>query len=70
MEFAPLYYSERLSVVNPGGDVGVVTLWSKVENVIEILRNLEVDLAEETSRIAVVANLYGNGLPQMLRNLR
>ena len=69
MDFVPLYYGERLRVVNPTGDVGIVTLWSKVESVVEVLSSLGVDFSPETSRVAVVANLYGNGLPQMLRNL-
>lgn len=69
MDFSPLYYKERLHEVNPGGDVGIVTLWSKVEVVLEILKNLSVNLSTENSRVSVVANLYGNGLPQMLRNL-
>ncbi len=69
MEFVPLYYAERLRVVNPTGDVGIATLWSKVESVIEVLESSGVDLSPETSRIVVVANLYGNGLPHMLRNL-
>lgn len=69
MDFVPLYYGERLHTVNPGGDVGIVTLWSKVEVVVEILKQLGIDLSPENSRISVVANLYGNGLPHMLRNL-
>jgi thymidylate synthase len=69
VEFSPLYYAERLSVVNPSGDVGICTLWSKVESARKILEEARVDLAPASSRVAVIANLYGNGLPQMLRNL-
>jgi thymidylate synthase len=40
-----------------------------VPQVVKVLEELGIDLSVEGSRIAVVANLYGNGLPQMLRNL-
>jgi len=46
-----------------------VTLWSRVAQVIHLLTELNLDLSPHTSRIAVISNLYGNGLPQMLRNL-
>lgn len=69
LTFRPLYYAERLSVINPSGDVGVCTLWSKVESAQKILQEAGVDLEPSSSRVAVIGNLYGNGLPQMLRNL-
>lgn len=69
MEFQALYYQDRLKIVNPEGDVAITTLWSKVESAYQILEEAGVELTPETSRIAVIANLYGNGLPQMLRNL-
>lgn len=69
MKFEARYYAERLTLVNPEGDVGVVTLWSKVDSALNLIRDAGVDLSRENSRIAVVANLYGNGLQQMLRNL-
>ncbi|MEP7352249.1 MAG: thymidylate synthase [Acidobacteriota bacterium] len=69
MHFEPLYYADRLKIVNPAGDVGITTLWSKVESAVTILEEAGVDLNPESSRISVIANLYGNGLPQMLRNL-
>jgi len=69
VKFEALYYQDRLKIVNPVGDVAITTLWSKVESAYQILEEAGVDLAPETSRIALIANLYGNGLPQMLRNL-
>jgi thymidylate synthase len=69
VKFEPLYYQDRLKIVNPEGDVGITTLWSKVESAYQIVEEAGIDLTPETSRIAVIANLYGNGLPQMLRNL-
>jgi thymidylate synthase len=69
MEFKPLYFADRLTVINPFGTIGVVTLWSKVDYVMERFREAGVDLDPETSPIAVFGTLYGNGLREMLRNL-
>jgi thymidylate synthase len=68
-EFKPLYFADKLTVVNPHGSIGVVTLWSQVDYVMERFRQAGVDLSPETSPIAVFGNLYGNGLREMLRNL-
>jgi thymidylate synthase len=69
MEFIPLYFGDRLTVVNPRGVIGVVTLWSKPEYVMERFREAGVDLDPATSPVAVFGTLYGNGLREMLRNL-
>lgn len=69
MEFIPLYFADRLTVINPRGSIGVVTLWSKVDYVIARFRQAGVDLDSKTSPIAVFGTLYGNGLREMLRNL-
>ena len=69
MEFIPLYFADRLTVINPQGVIGVVTLWSKPEFVIERFRQAGADLNPDTSPIAVFGTLYGNGLREMLRNL-
>ncbi|MBM4295263.1 MAG: DUF4346 domain-containing protein [Deltaproteobacteria bacterium] len=69
MKFEPLYFGDRLTVINPQGTIGVVTLWSRVDYVIERFRQAGVDLNPATSPIAVFGNLYGNGLREMLRNL-
>src|SRR5271157_6093487 len=69
MEFKPLYFADKLQIINPHGSIGVVTLWSKVDYVIERFRQAGVDLDPATSPIAVFGNLYGNGLREMLRNL-
>ena len=69
MEFIPLYFGDRLTVINPHGTIGVVTLWSKVDYVIDRFRQAGVDLDPATSPIAVFGTLYGNGLREMLRNL-
>ena len=69
MEFQPLYFADKLQIINSHGTIGVVTLWSKVDYVIERFRQAGVDLDPTTSPIAVFGNLYGNGLREMLRNL-
>lgn len=69
MEFQAIYYPERLTVINPSGDVAIVTLWSLTDSAQKILREVDIDLSPDTSRIAVISNLYGNGLPHMLRAL-
>ncbi|MFC1821574.1 DUF4346 domain-containing protein [Thermodesulfobacteriota bacterium] len=67
--FDPLYYKDRLRIINPQGIIGVVTLWSKPEWVYKKLSELDIDLSETSSTIAVIGTLYGNGLPHLLRNL-
>lgn len=69
LAFEALYFPERLKIVNPLGDVGIATLWTPTDTAMDFLRRLGVDLEQESSRVAVVANLYGDGLPQMIRNL-
>jgi len=69
MEFIPLHFGDRLTVINPQGVIGVVTLWSKVDYVIGRFRQAGVDLDPATSPLAVFGTLYGNGLREMLRNL-
>jgi thymidylate synthase len=69
MEFIPLHFGDRLKVVNPQGVIGVVTLWSRPEYVMERFRQAGVDLDPASSPIAVFGTLYGNGLREMLRNL-
>jgi thymidylate synthase len=69
MEFIPLHFGDRLTVINPEGTVGVVTLWSRVDYVMARFLQAGVDLAEETSPVAVFGTLYGNGLRELLRNL-
>ncbi|MEO5370046.1 MAG: hypothetical protein H7833_08250 [Magnetococcus sp. DMHC-1] len=69
MLFLPLYFKDRLHRINPHGDVGIVTLWTPAEKVRNLFTTWQVDLHPESSRIAVMGTLYGNGLPELLRNL-
>jgi thymidylate synthase len=70
LSFEPLYYGDRLTVVNPTGDVGLITLWSPqrtVERKLDAVAPAVLDPVR--GRVAVVANLYGDGLFAMLCNL-
>lgn len=70
LTFEPLYYADRLRVVNPQGDVGLITFWSPVATVVRKLEAVAPELlAPDRSRIAVVANLYGEGMYAMFCNL-
>ncbi|MBX7068569.1 MAG: thymidylate synthase [Microthrixaceae bacterium] len=58
MKFEALHYAGRLDVsADSEGDVGVITLWSDRTKV------------QPGGRVAVVANLYGNGMYAMFCNL-
>ncbi|MCE5314396.1 MAG: thymidylate synthase [Armatimonadota bacterium] len=69
MHFIPLHFGSKLRVVNRHARLGIITLWSKIEFVENVLADLDIDLAPETSKIAVIGNLFGNGIPHLLRNL-
>lgn len=59
-----LHYKDRIKIVDLEGDCGVVTLWSRVDQFTKIYGELL-----NLGRIACIGNLYGNGLPELLRNL-
>ncbi len=69
LEFVPLHFGQKLRIVNPYGRLGVITLWSRTEFVEQKLKQMGVDLDPGTSKIAAIGNLYGNGIPHLLRNL-
>ncbi|MBF0191384.1 MAG: hypothetical protein HQL99_09665 [Magnetococcales bacterium] len=70
MEFIPLYYKDKLDLINPGnGDVGILTLWSPVAVIRQHFVAAGIDLMPRSSRIAAFGTLYGEGLPELLRNL-
>jgi hypothetical protein len=68
--FQPLYHADRLTTINPHGDVGLITLWSPWRTVERKLGEVSPDLLDPArSRIAVAANLYGDGMFAMFCNL-
>lgn len=81
MEFQPLYYKtkpsspaepydkEKLNIVNPNGQAGIVTLWTKPWEVWNQIQKRAPALLEKDSPLVTLTSLYGNGLPQMLSNL-
>ena len=69
-KFEALYHGDRLKVVNQHGDVGVVTLWSPMPAALRKLTDISPDLLDPSrSRIAVISNLYGDGMYAMFCNL-
>lgn len=70
LAFRPLYYRELLHPVNPHGDVGLLTLWSPIRSIERKLAEIAPGVLEpKSSRVAVVANLYGDGMLAMFCNL-
>lgn len=68
--FEALHHARLLHVVNPLGDVGLITLWSPWAAVERKLRAEAPGLLHPgASRIAVIANLYGDGMFAMFANL-
>jgi thymidylate synthase len=68
--FEALYYSDRIHVVNPTGDVGIVSLWTPYPATSRKLGDIVPDMLDaERGRIAVVSNLYGDGMCAMFCNL-
>jgi thymidylate synthase len=68
--FEALYHAERLHMVNPTGDVGLVTLWSPLRSAKRRLEEISAELLDpDRSRVAVISNLYGDGMYAMLCNL-
>jgi len=69
MKFEPIYYKDKLEIINPKGRVGVITLWSKPEKIKEKIKSVYPKLFKADSPLVTITSLYGNGLPQMLANL-
>ena len=70
LRFEPLYYGDRLRLVNPTGDVGIVTLWTPLKTAERLLGDLVPGILDPAaSRVAVISNLYGDGMYAMLCNL-
>jgi thymidylate synthase len=68
--FQALYHEEALEIVNPTGDVGLITLWSPPRSVRRRLDAIDPEIRDpRASRIAVVSNLYGDGMHAMFCNL-
>lgn len=70
LAFEALYYGDRLRLVNPTGDVGLIILWTTMDAAERKLAELDPALLDPArSRLAVVANLYGDGMYAMFCNL-
>lgn len=70
LSFEPLYYGDRLQVVNPEGDVGIITLWTPLRTALRrLIEVIPGVLDPGHSRVAVISNLYGDGMYAMFCNL-
>lgn len=70
LTFDALYHADRLHLVNPRGDVGLVTLWSPWEAARRKLEEVDPAILDPArSRVAAIGNLYGDGMYAMLCNL-
>lgn len=69
MDFKPLYYGDKINVINPRGHAGIVTRWFPPAEYRKRLQEGYPALFESGSPLVAVTSLYGNGLPQMLANL-
>lgn len=69
MEFKPIFYKDKLRILNRFGTVGIVTLWSPIDKVYERLASVGVEVNDQNTHIAAMGNLYGEGFRYLLRNL-
>lgn len=70
MIFEPIYCADRLEIVNTVGDIGLVTLWTPLRTAKRLLAQLSPGILDPAlSRVASIANLYGDGMLQMMCNL-
>ena len=70
MEFIPLYFKDKIRTINKYGYVGVVTLWSSPDYVLEKrFKRANIDISANTSPIAAISTFYGGGIREFLRNI-
>lgn len=69
MQFEPIFFKEKLNIINPTATLAIVTLWSGINFIYKKLEKACVNLSRSESKIAVIGNLYGEGFRYLLRNL-
>ncbi len=69
MKFNPLYFKDRLKIINSRGLAGILTLWAHPQKMEERIKRNHPSLFTNDSNLVTITSLYGNGLPQMLANL-
>ena len=57
-----IYYSDKITIINPHGHIGILTLWSRVDVMLK-------QLGELPASVAAISNFYGDGINQLLVNL-
>lgn len=63
------YPDDRFRVVNPHGDIGVLTMWTKLDRAVPRLASIVPEALAPGGRIAVISQCYGGGFQQLLCNL-
>src|SRR4051812_25471655 len=59
-------YEDKITVLNPSGHVAVLTLWSRVDTILEKFRQAH---GAVPPCVAAISNFYGDGISQLLVNL-
>lgn len=62
MDLLLSYYSDKVTTVNPNGNIGILTLWSKTEVITK-------KYGELPQSVCAISNYYGDGINQLLANL-
>lgn len=57
-----IYYKDKVQQFNPDGQVGILTLWSRVDTTLK-------KIGEIPRCVAAISNFYGDGLSQLIINL-
>jgi len=68
MSLELLHYQDKVTIINPNGNVGVLTLWTPLKTVLSFFERECVDTSTD-SPFCAISQFYGDGLPQLLRNL-
>jgi thymidylate synthase len=63
------YPEDRFRIISPRGDVGILTLWSKLDRVVPRLEAIAPQALDPQGRVAVLSQFYGGGFQQLLCNL-
>lgn len=63
------YPEDRFRRISPRGDIGILTLWTKLDRAIPRLAAIAPEALDPEGRVAVISQFYGGGFQQLLCNL-
>ncbi len=63
------YPDDRFRRISPHGDIGILTLWTKLDRAIPRLEAIAPEALDPDGRVAVISQFYGGGFQQLLCNL-